>query len=524
MTTDNLALILLAAPAAMMLASVAAVRCPGSRPRLVERLGVGAAAFGMLVAAVAVGLLWVRGPMQSALLGVQGIGFSIRLDPLSVIMFTMIALLSFNIVRFSRTYMDGDPRQGVFLGRLSATIASVQLLVLSGNLGLLVAAWILTSLTLHELLVFYRERRGAVVAARKKFIAARIGDVSLIGAATLLYLQFGSGDLETIFTALRDLPADRGIPQFVEGAALLIAVAAILKSAQFPTHSWLVEVMETPTPVSALLHAGILNAGPFLAVRMAFVLEQATFAPVLLIAIGGFTALFASKALLTQHSIKVGLGYSSAAHMGFMLMICGLGVYAAAILHLVAHSFYKAHAFLSSGSVIDSARAASLSLPRRLGSPKRVLGSVMLAIAIFVGFAQLLHLADGTLPLGIILVMGLAQIIAPTLDSDGEVAGVVRASLLGTAVAGAFFILEITFAALLGPVVPSVIDPVPVVQAAIWATVVVFGIATLFQILRPSRRDSAWQRRLALHLRNGLYANAAFDRLVGALRTSPVRR
>ena len=120
--------------------------------------------------------------------------------------------------------------------------------------------------------------------------------------------------------------------------------------------------------------------------------------------------------------------------------------------------------------------------------------------------------------------MGLAQIIAPTLDSDGEVAGVVRASLLGTAVAGAFFILEITFAALLGPVVPSVIDPVPVVQAAIWATVVVFGIATLFQILRPSWRDSAWQRRLALHLRNGLYANAAFDRLVGALRTSPVRR
>jgi NAD(P)H-quinone oxidoreductase subunit 5 len=480
--------------------------------------------FGMLVAAVAVGLLLLHGPMQSATLGAQGIGFSIRLDSLSVIMFAMIALLSYNIVRFSRTYMDGDPRQGIFLGRLSATIASVEVLVLSGNLGLLVAAWILTSLTLHELLVFYRERRGARVAARKKFIAARLGDVCLIAATALLYLQVGSGDLQTIFTALQELPGSQRTPAFVEGAALLIEIAAILKSAQFPTHSWLVEVMETPTPVSASLHAGILNAGPFLAVRMAFVLEQTTFAPLLLIAIGGFTALFASKALLAQHSIKVGLGYSSAAHMGFMLMICGLGVYAAAILHLVAHSFYKAHAFLSSGSVIDSARAASLTLPRRLGNPVRVLGSLILAVAIFVGFAQLLHLADGTLPLGIILVLGLAQIIAPTLDSDGEIAGVAQAALLGTAVAAAFFVLEFTFAALLGPVLPAIIAPVPAVQVAIWTTVVVFGVATLFQIWRPARPASAWQRRLALHLRNGLYANAAFDRLVGALRTSPVRR
>ena len=149
---------------------------------------------------------------------------------------------------------------------------------------------------------------------------------------------------------------------------------------------------------------------------------------------------------------------------------------------------------------------------------------MVLAVAIFVGLAQVLHLADGTLPLGIILVMGIAQIIAPTLDSDGEIAGVARASLLGVAVAAAFFVLEITFAAMLAPVIPGVIDPTPVVQAAIWAVVAVFGIATLFQILRPARPDSLWQRRLALHLRNGLYANAAFNRLVGALRTSPARR
>jgi NAD(P)H-quinone oxidoreductase subunit 5 len=342
MTLDNTPLLLLAAPAAMLIVSLAAIRQPGPRPALVERLSIGAAAFSLYVAATAIAPLINQGPMQSALLGWQSFGLSIRLDPLSVIMFTMIALLSFNIVHFSRSYMDGDSRQGVFLGRLSATIASVQLLALSGNLGILIIAWILTSLTLHGRLVFYRERRGAVVAARNKFIAARIGDAALIGAGVLLFQEFGTGDLEAIFTGLQVLPAGAGLPAAVEGAAVLIAIAAILKAAQFPTHSWLVEVMETPTPVSALLHAGIPNAGPFLAVRLSFLLEQATVAPLLLIAFGGVTALFASKALMAQHSIKVGLGYSSAAHMGFMLMVCGLGVYAAAILQLVADSFYKA--------------------------------------------------------------------------------------------------------------------------------------------------------------------------------------
>ena len=523
MTTDILPLAALASPVAFALVTLAAHRQPGPRPRLVGRLSMGAAGFAIAVAAVVAWLVSQHGTLESPTLGISGIGLAVRLDPLSAVMFGMIALLGFNIVRFSRTYMDGDARQGAFLGRLTATIASVQLLVLSGNLGQLVLAWILTSLALHQLLIFYPERRRALVAAHKKFIAARAGDAALIGAAGLLYWQFGTGDLGILFSELAALPGAGAIPGTVEAAALLIAVAAILKSAQFPTHSWLIEVMETPTPVSALLHAGILNAGPFLAVRLSQVLEPATFAPVLLIAVGGFTALFASKSLLTQPSIKGGLGYSSAAHMGFMLMICGLGVYAAAILHLVAHSFYKAHAFLSSGSVIDSARAANIALPRRLGNPLRVLMSVAIAVAIFAGFAQVMHLAEGTLPLGIILVMGLAQIIAPTLDSDGETAAVVRSTLLGIGVAAAFFILEHSFALVLGPVLPAVSQPAPLVQAAIWSVVVVFGIATLLQIFRPGIGQSRWQRRLALHLRNGLYANAAFDRLVGALRTGGAR-
>ena len=523
MTTELTALIALASPAAFTLAGLSAIRQPGPRPRLVKRVSVAASGFAIAVAVSVDWLVFQHGAMQSSILGADNLGFAVRLDPLSAVMFSMIALLGFNIVRFSRTYMDGDSRQGVFLGWLCTTIASVQLLVLSGNLGQLIVAWILTSLSLHQLLVFYPDRRRGLVAAHKKFLSARVGDVCLIGGAALLYMHFGTGSLGDLFAALRSRPESTALPSVVEGAALLIAVAALLKSAQFPTHSWLVEVMETPTPVSALLHAGILNAGPFLMVRMSAVLHGATFAPTVLILFGGFTALFASTSLLTQPSIKGGLGYSSASHMGFMLMICGLGVFSAAILHLVAHSFYKAHAFLSSGSVIDSARAANVKLPKRLGNPVRVALSVAAAVGIFTGFSHVLHLAEGTLPVGIILIMGIAQIIAPALDSDGNLAAVGRTLVLGASVALAFFVLEHSFADVLRTELPLVIRSAQPVLVAIWLVVTVFGIATLFQIFRPSYTPAPWQRRLSLHLRNGLYANAGFDQLIGALRQKAAR-
>jgi len=531
---DWLSVVVLVAPTSFVFAALTALLRPGPRPRLVERATLGAAVLGVGVALIAAILTIQNGLLLSPTLGIGGLGLSIRLDPLSVTMLAMIALLAFFIVRFSRTYLAGDPRQGVFLGRLAATIAAVEVLVLAGNLGLLVLAWVATSLSLHQLLVFYPERPGAVIAARKKFIAARIGDIGLITAAALLYARFGTGDLEAIFAGLRETLATPGalstgaMPGTMGAAALLIAVAALLKSAQFPTHGWLVEVMETPTPVSALLHAGILNAGPFLVARLAYVVDGAALAQTLLIAFGGCTALFASTVLLTQPAIKVALGYSSAAHMGFMLLVCGLGVYPAAILHLVAHSFYKAHAFLSSGSVIDEVRTARVALPPRLGRPIRVAASILIAVGVYTGFAILWGIdltADAALlAIGAILVMGLAQIIAPALDSAGGLAGTLRASGLAVAVAIAFFTLETGAHALLHSVLPDPIPPAPGRLALIAVVLFAFGAAVLLQIVSPVLPESPRRHRWAVHLRNGFYANAWFDRAVGALRTSSSRR
>ena len=522
--TSTLALLVLAAPLAFLPAVVAAVREPGSRPTTVMRAGTVATWFGVAVAIVAGVATALNGFVESPTLGWDGLGLSVRLDALSTIMLIMITLLAVVIFRFSCTYLDGDPRQGVVLGRFAATVAAVEVLVLSGNLAVLIAAWIATSFALHGLLLFYPERPGAVLAARKKFIVARVGDAFLVGGSILLYVRFGTGNLQRIFDeAPAAVQSGWGLGA-VEIAAVSIVIAAILKSAQFPTHGWLVEVMETPTPVSALLHAGILNAGPFIAIRMAFVLDDAHLATALLIVAGGVTAVFASVVLLTQPAVKVGLGYSSAAHMGFMLMVCGLGVYPAALLHLVAHSFYKAHAFLSSGSVIDEARAAKVAIPQRLGNPMRVLASVLLALAMYLPLALLLGVDLGRdwvlLAIGGILVMGTTQLLAPAVDSAGRFVGVVRAAVLALGVTLSFFLLEAGAHELLYGTVPEDLVRTPLHLALIVVVLLAFGTVVTLQILEPVRGTSRRRRRLAVHLRNGLYANALFDRAVGALRTT----
>ncbi len=281
--------------------------------------------------------------------------------------------------------------------------------------------------------------------------------------------------------------------------------------------------METPTPVSALLHAGILNAGPFIAIRMAFVIDGANLATTLLIVVGGLTAVFASVVLLTQPSVKVALGYSSAAHMGFMLMVCGMGIYPAALLHLVAHSFYKAHAFLSSGSAIDEARAAKVALPPTTRQPRphhrqRRAGARPVPAA----RTRLEH-RPGRRPAagrdrgdprhrrhpapraGARLGRHGRRIAARRRPGTRRHRRVLRPRGRRPR------------AALLHRPGRRHPDRRPPGAHRAGARVLRRGRHVL-QILEPTRPQTAFRRRLAIHFRNGLYANALFDRAVGGLR------
>ncbi len=520
----NATLVVILAPVLFLLVAIISRFEPGIDPRNLKKIGNIAGIGGILLSIGAGFSLALSGSTQTHTLGVNGLGLSVRLDPLSVTMLLMISILAFIIFRYSATYLQGDSKHGAFLGYLGITIASVEFLVVSGNLGLFAIAWICTSVSLHKLLLFYKDRPRAQSAARKKFIVARLGDIFLLLAFFILFQEFNTGDLATIFTEVQNVVSSN--PGWtltsIDYAALSLAMAAILKAAQFPTHGWLVEVMETPTPVSALLHAGILNAGPFLIIRMAHVVDGSRLAMTILILIGGFTAAFASVVLLTQPSVKVLLGYSSVAHMGFMLMVCGIGLYPAALLHLVAHSFYKAHAFLSSASAIDETRAHGVSLPKRLGSVPRVIASLLIAIAWYVPVAWMWNSVLGTSPatiaIGAIFVLGMTQLIAPAVDSNGPLNGSIRASLLALAVTSSFFLLEALTYKLLNSTIPEAINRDLVQLAAVAIILLIFGAIVITQIFGATHVQGSRKRALALHFRNGLYLNSYFDRLVGAYK------
>ncbi|RIA56132.1 NADH-quinone oxidoreductase subunit L [Dichotomicrobium thermohalophilum] len=509
------AVAVVAAPLALLAVWVYAQSAPGMRPRGLLDFARVATLAALAIAVVAGVSVALYGPLTTPTIGSEGLGLSLRLDAVSAVMFLLVAFVGAIVVEYSRNYMDGDARQGVFTGRLCLTLASVVLLVLSGNLVMLVLAWIGTSLALQTLLLFYAERPKAVIAGRKKFITARMSDALLIGAAMLLYQAFGTADIGAILSAATQAEASTTIAV----AALLLVGAALLKSAQFPFHGWLPEVMETPTPVSALLHAGIINAGGFLIVRFADVMLLSAASLHLLAIIGGFTALFGAVVMLTQTSIKVSLAWSTVAQMGFMMLQCGLGAFALAVLHIVAHSLYKAHAFLSSGSVIDIARTSWVpeKTPPRVS---HVLLALALALVLYTGIGAGFGLAGDVAPqilaLGAILIMGLTLFIAQSAAGKLNAYVIGRTLAAATTVTIAYFVLQGGAQMLLADTLPPPPAPGPFAYAIMALAVASFAAVTVLQIIEPSRAATPFWRAARVHIANGLYVNSLFDRFVGA--------
>lgn len=181
-----------------------------------------AAVAAIICALASVASLVAHGAGTSPLIGRAGMGVSIRFDVVNAAMLLLVAFIGWIVVRYAATFLDGAARQGAFVGWLCLTIVCVLMLVLAGNLAQLVAASIATSLARHRLLLFHPERVAARRAARKKFVTARIGDAALIGAAALLAIDYGAGDIAMI---LHDAREGLG-GGFTIAAAGLLAVAA----------------------------------------------------------------------------------------------------------------------------------------------------------------------------------------------------------------------------------------------------------------------------------------------------------
>ncbi len=498
-----------AAPALLLLGALIAFGDGGPRPRRSVWAVQAAAILALATAVAAAAWLAVTGA------GSDGRGGGVLwFDAVSATMTVLVAFVGCVVLRFAAAYLDGEARHSSFLAWMSATLAAVLLLVQAGDLTVLAAAWIATSLCLHRLLLFRGDRVQAVRAARKKFIVARLGDAALIAAAVLLFIGYGTSNLAAIAAAARAGEE----PATVAWAAGLLAIAAMLKSAQFPTHGWLTEVMETPTPVSALLHAGVINAGGFLLIRFADVMLLAPGVLAALVMAGGFTALFGALAMLAQPAVKTSLAWSTIAQMGFMVMQCGLALFPLALLHIVAHSLYKAHAFLSSGTAVETIAAAKRPGPVAIPNGRSVARAFLLALAIYAALCIAFGVDDASPPaiaVGGILVFGVAYLFAQGLADAAPRALTKRVALYAVIASVGYFALHIAAGWTVGAALPATPPPGPLEWALIMLALSSFGLVAVAQATFPLWSDHPAAAGLRVHIANGLYANAVFDRLIG---------
>lgn len=523
-------ILVLSAPLLLLVAGLVPAAWANVHPRIMARLN-SAAAWLAFISAVAAALLYLFDAAHSwslfsvALPGDVG-AFSIGtyVNSVTIIMLLLVSFVGVIVSRYSRNYLDGESNQGRFHKWLSLTLAAILTLIVSGNLLMFSLAWIATSLCLHQLLMFYRERPAAVLAAHKKFVASRIGDVSLLIAIFLIGSTLNTLEFEEMFRIMANMESP--LPPALHWAAGLIVISAALKSAQFPFHGWLIQVMEAPTPVSALLHAGIVNAGAFLVIRMSPIVSQSATALGLLAVIGLITLALASLVMLTQTSIKVSLAWSTTAQMGFMLLECGLGLYSLAMLHLVAHSLYKAHAFLASGSGVDNFRAPTIAYAQSRPQLWRSGFAFVIAAAMTWGvgavFGVNITQQPTLLVAGAIVAIAVTQLLLQASKLLSNSALLLRAVGLSAVVCTAYFSLHHLFElALSGSVLP-VRETGGALQTtlALLIIAVFTGLLLLQQAFKSGR--SPLREAIYTHLYNGLYIDVYITRILQRFWPAPL--
>ncbi|SEN98511.1 proton-conducting transporter transmembrane domain-containing protein [Palleronia pelagia] len=506
--------LLLLPPLALAAAALAMRRSSPPRGSWRLRLPETAALVALAVAVLAAIQLAVAGQSTSPVVGIAAIGLSARSDIVSVAMTLTVAFVGWAVLRFSRVALDGEARQTAFMGWMAATVACVLLLVGAGNIVQLAIGWVATGFALHRLLLFYPERPRARRAARKKALSGIVASAALLLACGILVAGYGTSDIAAINAAAQ---AGKG-PSLLWLAALLIALAAIFKSALVPTHGWLTEVMEAPTPVSALLHAGVVNAGGFLLIRFADVLVAAPGVLAMLALVGGFSALMGAAVALTQPAVKTSLAWSTCAQMGFMVLQCGLALFPLALLHIGAHSLYKAHAFLASGGAVAEVVASRRPGPVAVPDLAAVVRAFGLALALYLVVGLAFGITDKppqTVALGAILIFGVVYLVAQGLADRAPRALTWRTVGLSVLATVAYFALQQGASWVAVGTLPAPPPPDGLIWAAITLTLASFAVSAVAQTTFPLWAGHPAAAGFRVHLMNGLYLNAILERLSG---------
>jgi NADH-quinone oxidoreductase subunit L len=274
------------------------------------------------------------------------------IDPLSMVFVLLITGVGALIHIYSIGYMEHDPNRRRFFGELNLFVAAMLLLVLADNYLLLYVGWEGVGLASYLLIGFYSDRPSAAVAAKKAFLVNRVGDVGLSLAVMLMFTTFGTVAFDGVFNGARSGHAHTGT---MTAIGLLLLLGACGKSAQAPLQSWLLDAMEGPTPVSALIHAAtMVTAGVYLVARSGAIYDVAPHARLLVEIVGATTLVMGAIIGCAHDDIKKVLAASTMSQIGYMMLAVGIGptAYAIGILHLLTHGFFKANMFLGAGSVM----------------------------------------------------------------------------------------------------------------------------------------------------------------------------
>ncbi|MDN3354008.1 NADH-quinone oxidoreductase subunit L [Actinomadura sp. DC4] len=275
---------------------------------------------------------------------------NLLIDPLSISFVLLITGVGSLIHIYSIGYMAHDPERRRFFAYLNLFVAAMLLLVLADNYLSLYVGWEGVGLASYLLIGFWQHKPSAATAAKKAFIVNRVGDFGLSVAIMLMFLTFGSISFTDVFGH-----ASQASHGTITAIGLLLLLGACGKSAQLPLQSWLLDAMEGPTPVSALIHAAtMVTAGVYLIVRSHVIFELSAQARLLVVIVGAATLLFGAIIGCAKDDIKKALAGSTMSQIGYMMLAAGIGKagYVFAIAHLIAHGFFKAGLFLGAGSVM----------------------------------------------------------------------------------------------------------------------------------------------------------------------------
>jgi NAD(P)H-quinone oxidoreductase subunit 5 len=509
----------LLAPMLLLASAALSTVRPGRRPGSYPKVSEASAFIAFLIALAGLAQLLIFGASEAVLF--EGpFALAVKLDAISVTMTLLVAFIGWVVMRYSRTYLDGEAREGTFHGLMLSALSAVLMVVQSGSLLVLLLGFVGIGLCLRRLLLFYPQRAAAQRAATKFALVWHAGDMSLLLAAGLFMLSASStqiGQLSEIVGTHLSLTEHL--------AVTFLVLAAVLKTAAFPLHGWLTEVMEAPTPVSALLHAGIINAGGFLLIRTADLVQASPGAMGALVALGGLTALFGAVVMLTQSAVKTALAWSTISQMGFMLLQCGLGLWPLALLHVVAHSLYKAHAFLSSGGAVLAVAKLRRPGPIAVPSVANVLRSFAIALFLYAVVSVAFSMVAGpktpqALAIGAMLIFGVAYLVAQGLADAAPADLTYRTSLSAIVVAFAYFGFQQVANLLWGTALPKAPVAGPLEWALIVLAVLSFGVVAVAQTLFPLWSHHPSTSGLRVHIANGLYLNALLDRFIGGYRVA----